>query len=87
MWDIRFTHNAEKEKKLLKQAGLETKAKKLLNVLATKPYQNPPRDEKLTGDLLGYYSRRINIQHRMVYRIDEERHMVIIHAMRTPYEN
>ncbi|MFA6624698.1 MAG: Txe/YoeB family addiction module toxin, partial [Bacilli bacterium] len=77
----RLTNNAEKDKKVIKQAGLESKAKKLLDVLATNPYQNPPSYEKLSGDLTGYYSRRINIQHRLIYRIDENKRMVIVHAM------
>ncbi|MFA6861507.1 MAG: Txe/YoeB family addiction module toxin [Bacilli bacterium] len=85
MWDVRLTNNAEKDKKLLKQAGLENKAKKLLDVLSLNPYQNPPSYEKLSGDLTGYYSRRINIQHRLVYRIDESKHMVIVHAMWSHY--
>lgn len=85
MWDVRFTHNAEKDKKLIKQAGLESKAKKLLDVLSLNPYQNPPSYEKLSGDLIGYYSRRINIQHRLVYRIDESKHIVIVHAMWSHY--
>jgi len=85
MWDVRFTHNAEKDKKLIKQAGLESKAKKLLGVLSLNPYQNPPSYEKLSGDLIGYYSRRINIQHRLVYRIDESKHIVIVHAMWSHY--
>jgi len=86
MWDVRFTHNAEKDKKLLKQAGLESKAKKLLDVLSVNPYQNPPSYEKLSGDLTGYYSRKINIQHRLVYRVDENNHTVIVHAMWSHYE-
>ncbi|MCI2110886.1 MAG: Txe/YoeB family addiction module toxin [Bacilli bacterium] len=72
MWDVRFTHNAEKDKKFLRQAGLESKDKKLLDVLSANPYQNPPSYEKLSGDLAGYYSRRINIKHRLIYRIDEK---------------
>ena len=63
MWVIKFTKNAEKDKDLLKKAGLDHKAKTLLNVIATNPYQTPPSYEKLVGDLAGYYSRRINIKH------------------------
>jgi Txe/YoeB family toxin of toxin-antitoxin system len=66
MWIIKFTRNAEKDKKLLKSAGLENKVKKLLNLIAKNPFQNPPSYEKLIGDLQGYYSRRINLQHRLV---------------------
>ena len=87
MWQIYFTKQAEKDKKKLKQAGLEERAKKLLNLIAQDPLQTPPACEKLVGDLKGYYSRRINIQHRLVYRIDHEEHAIIIHAMWTHYEN
>lgn len=83
MWEILFTKNAEKDKKLLKQAGLDRKAKKLLDVLSNNPFQNPPSYEKLVGDLDGYYSRRINVQHRLVYRVIEDEHRVIVHAMRS----
>ena len=55
MWTIKFTKNAEKDKKLLKNSGLEEKAKKLLNVIANDPFQNPPSYEKLVGDLDGYF--------------------------------
>ena len=72
MWEILFTKNAEKDKRLLKQAGLDGKAKKLLDVLSNNPFQNPPSYEKLVGDLDGYYSRRINVQHRLVYRVIED---------------
>lgn len=81
MWIIRFTKNADKDKKLLKSAGLEDKAKKLLNLIAKNPFQNPPSYEKLVGDLQGYYSRRINLQHRLVYRVHEDINTVVIHSM------
>ena len=86
MWVVKFTKNAEKDKKLLKEAGLEPKAKKILNILAQNPFQCPPNFEKLKGELEGYYSRRINIQHRLVYRIIQEEKLVIVHAMWTHYE-
>ena len=85
MWEILFTKNAEKDKRLLKQAGLDGKAKKLLDVLSNNPFQNPPSYEKLVGDLDGYYSRRINVQHRLVYRAIEDKHQVIVHAMWSHY--
>ena len=85
MWQIKFTKAAEKDKKLLKQAGLDTKAKKLLNLIASDPFQTPPSYEKLIGDLKGYYSRRINIQHRIVYRVYPDLQIVVIHAMWTHY--
>ena len=86
MWQVKFSKEAEKDKKLLKQAGLAERAKKILNVLSVNPYQTPPSYEKLVGNLKGYYSRRINIQHRIVYRICDEEKIVVIHAMWTHYE-
>ena len=81
MWEILFTKNAEKDKRLLKQAGIDRKARKLLDVLSNNPFQNPPSYEKLIGDFDVYYLRRINVQHRLVYRIIEDKHQVIVHAM------
>ena len=81
MWEILFTKNAEKDKRLLKQAGIDRKAKKLLDVLSNNPFQNPPSYEKLIADLDVYYSRRINVQHRLVYRVIEDKNQVIVHAM------
>ena len=72
MYIIRFSKQADKDKKLLKRAGLELKAKKLLSVIAENPFQNPPPYEGLIGNLSGYYSRRINIQHRLVYQVYDE---------------
>ena len=85
MWTIRFTKNADKDKKLIKSAGLEEKTKKLLNLIAQNPFQNPPSYEKLVGDLQGYYSRRINLQHRLVYKVYEEINTVVIHSMWSHY--
>lgn len=87
MWIIKFTKNAEKDKVLLKSAGLEDKAKKLLNLIAINPFQNPPAYEKLVGDLVGYYSRRINLQHRLVYAIHKDINIVVIHAMWSHYDD
>ena len=78
---VLFTKEAEKDKKLLKQAGLDKKAKKILDVMMINPFQNPPRYEKLIGDLEGYYSRRINIKHRIVYRVIEKQKTIVVHAM------
>ena len=86
MWQVKFSKEAEKDKQLLKQAGLAEKAKKLLNVLSVNPYQVPPSYEKLVGNLKGYYSRRINIQYRIVYRVLDAKKTVIVHAMWTHYE-
>ena len=81
MWEIRFTKQAEKDKKLLKQARLDANAKKLLNLIAINPFQTPPSYEKLVGDLKDYYSRRINIKHRLVYRVLKDNNIIIVHAM------
>lgn len=69
MYIIRFSKQADKDKKLLKGVGLVSKAKKLLDIIAENPFQNPPPYEGLVENLSGYYSRRINIQHRLVYQI------------------
>lgn len=69
MYIIRFSKQADKDKKLLKGAGLDEKAKVLLHIIAENPFQNPPPYEGLVGNLDGYYSRRINIQHRLVYQV------------------
>lgn len=86
MWEIRFTKNAEKDKEKLKRAGLAEKAKKLLNLIAEDPYRTPPSFEKLCGDLQGYCSRRINIQHRLVYKVHKELNVIVIHAMWSHYD-
>ena len=81
MWAVLFTKNAEKDKPKLKAADLEKKTKSLLILLSKNPFQAPPSYEKLVGDLNGYYSRRINIQHRLVYRVDSKNNIVIVHSM------
>ena len=86
MWAVLFTKNAEKDKPKLKAAGLEKKAKSLLILLSENPFQAPPSYEKLVGDLNGYYSRRINVQHRLVYRVDSKNNIVIVHSMWSHYE-
>ena len=86
MWVVLFTKNAEKDKPKLKTVGLEKKAKSLLILLSENPFQVPPSYEKLVGDLNGYYSRRINIQHHLVYRVDSKNNIVIVHSMWSYYE-
>ena len=81
MWQVKFTKNADKDKKYLKSAGLEQKAKAILNLLTINPFQNPPSFEKLVGDLKGYYSRRINVQHRIVYQVLKNEKIVVVHSM------
>lgn len=72
MYIIRFSRQADKDKKQLKGAGLDIKAKNLLNIITENPFRNPPPYEGLVGNLNGYYSRRINIQHRLVYQVYSE---------------
>jgi len=69
MYLVKFGKQAEKDKQRLKAAGLEKKARELLDILLQDPFQNSPPYEKLTGNLKGNYSRRINIQHRLVYAV------------------
>ena len=68
-WRLVFTKQAKKDAKRIAQSGLEPQANRLLDILREDPYRNPPPYEKLVGDLSGAYSRRINIQHRLVYQI------------------
>ncbi len=86
MYQILLTKQAMKDRRLIAQAGLEVRAKALLAVLARDPFQSTPPYEKLVGDLAGFYSRRINIQHRLVYSIDQEKRIVKILRMWTHYE-
>ena len=86
MFEIVFSSQAEKDKKLLKQAGLDKRTKALLAVIAENPFKSPPRYEKLVGDLAGFYSRRINIQHRIVYQVYQQEQTVKIVSMWGHYE-
>ena len=85
-WDIVYTKQAQKDARKLASSGLKPKAIKLLEILATNPYQNPPPYEKLVGDLSGAYSRRINIQHRLVYQIYNDERIVKVIRLWTHYE-
>jgi Txe/YoeB family toxin of toxin-antitoxin system len=85
-WTLAFTRQAQKDAKKLKAAGLQARAQALLDVLARNPLANPPPYEKLVGDLAGAYSRRINIQHRLVYQIVREAKTVKVLRMWTHYE-
>lgn len=85
-WQIVFTKQAQKDARRLAGSGLRPKAERLLALLAEDPFQKPPPFEKLLGDLTGAYSRRINIQHRLVYQVLEERHIVKVLRMWTHYE-
>jgi Txe/YoeB family toxin of toxin-antitoxin system len=85
-WQLVYTKQAQKDAKKLSSSGLKDKAKDLLSIVAVNPYQNPPPYEKLVGDLSGVYSRRINIQHRLVYQVIEEQKTVKVLRMWTHYE-
>jgi Txe/YoeB family toxin of toxin-antitoxin system len=85
-WTLYFTKQAQKDAKKLKAAGLKDKAEKLLAILRLNPFQQPPPFEKLKGDLAGAYSRRINIQHRLVYQAVEKSHAVKVLRLWTHYE-
>lgn len=86
MWQVVFTRQAQKDAKKLSAAGLRPKAEKLIEILRENPYKIPPPFEKLLGDLSGAYSRRINIQHRLVYQVLESQKTVKIIRMWTHYE-
>ena len=86
VWQVVFTRQAQKDALNLASAGLRPKAEALLAVLARNPFQNPPSYEKLGGDLAGAYSRRINIQHRLVYEVEKEARVVKVLRMWTHYE-
>jgi len=85
-WNVVYTKQAQKDAKKLSQSGLKSKAKKLIGIITENPFQNPPPYEKLVGDLSGTYSRRINIQHRLVYQIYEDEKTVKVIRMWTHYE-
>ena len=85
-WRLVYSKHAQKDAKKLAQAGLRPKAEALLGVLRENPFQNPPPYEKLVGDLSGAYSRRINIQHRLVYEVVEADNVVKVLRMWTHYE-
>ena len=84
-WKLVYTKQAVKDAQKLKASSLDRKAKRVLEIVKNDPYANPPRYEKLIGDLSGAYSRRINIQHRLVYEVLEEEQTVKIIRMWTHY--
>ena len=85
-WGLVYTKQAQKDSKKLSSAGLKARVEDLLRILEENPYQNPPPYEKLVGDLAGAYSRRINIQHRLVYQIFDDLRFVKVIRMWTHYE-
>lgn len=87
MYEVFFTKCALRDVEKLKVAKLSDKAKALVEIIQENPYQSPPPFEHLRGNLSKYYSRRINIQHRLVYRVDEEKKQIVIASMWSHYEN
>lgn len=85
-WRVLLSRQAAKDARRLKQAGLKLKTQNLLAILAEDPFRNPPHYEKLVGNLAGFYSRRINLQHRLVYAVDQENQQVHVLRMWTHYE-
>ena len=86
MYEVKLSKRAQKDLQKLKQSGLSKKAKSLVDILKENPWQNPPPYEKLVGDLNGFYSRRINVQHRLVYKVYEDEKVLEIYSMWTHYE-
>ena len=79
-WEVVLSRKAVKDAGKLKSAGLKSKTKAILSVLKEDPFQTPPNFEKLIGNLKGFYSRRINIQHRLIYSVDDEK--MVVHVLR-----
>jgi len=86
MWQIVFTKQAQKDAKKLSAASLRLKAEQVIEILRENPYKAPPPFEKLIGDLSGAFSRRINIQHRLVYQVLDDKKIVKVIRMWTHYE-
>jgi len=85
-WEMVYAKHAQKDAQKLAASGLKSKAQELLAIIKSNPFQNPPPYEKLVGDLSGAYSRRINIQHRLVYEILQEEKIVKVLRMWSHYE-
>ena len=85
-WKVVYTKHAQKDAKKIAQSNLKKKTLELISLLEQDPFQNPPQFEKLVGDLEGAYSRRINIQHRLVYQVITEARIVKVLRMWTHYE-
>ena len=84
-WKVVLSKKAVKDSKKLKAAGLKPQAKKILQILSENPFHSPPDYEKLVGNLSGFYSRRINIQHRLIYNVDKKARIVHVLRMWTHY--
>jgi len=85
-WEIVYTKQAVKDSRKIVEAGLKDKVEYLLGTIASDPFKNPPTYEKLVGNLSGAYSRRINIQHRLVYQVFLEKKIIRVLRMWTHYE-
>lgn len=85
-WKLFYTKQAQKDAKKLAASGLKPKAQELLNLLSQDPYRKPPPFEKLVGDLSGTFSRRINIQHRLVYQVFDAERIVKVIRLWSHYE-
>ncbi len=85
-WSLFYTKQAQKDAKKSAASNLKSKAQKLLHIIEINPYTNPPPYEKLVGDLSGAYSRRINIQHRIVYQVIEEEKAIKVLRLWSHYE-
>jgi toxin YoeB len=85
-WRLIYTSQAQRDAKKLAASGLKPKAQELLALLAQNPFRNPPSYEKLVGDLAGAYSRRINIQHRLIYQVLQEEEVIKVLRMWSHYE-
>ncbi len=86
MWQLYYTKQAQKDARKLASSGIKNKAQELLAIIEADPYQNPPPYEKLVGDLSGAYSRRINIQHRLVYQVLEKEKSIKVLRLWSHYE-
>ena len=85
-WSLVYTKQAQKDARRIASSNLKSQAQRLLDIIARNPFQNPPPYEKLIGDLAGAYSRRINIQHRLVYQVYEAERTIKVVRMWTHYE-
>ena len=85
-WSVVYTKQAQKDAREIASLNLKLQAQRLLDIIAKNPFQNPPPYEKLVGDLAGVYSRRINIQHRLVYQVYDAAHTIKVLRMWTHYE-
>lgn len=86
MWQVVYTKQAQKDALKIKRSGLKDRAEHLIEILSKNPFQNPPPYEKLVGDLAGAFSRRINIQHRLLYQVIQEQKIVKVLRLWSHYE-